>query len=142
MSASRPDSFGQAVSAFMSKGEPRSFKCLEVLGFIIRRSCGPATIQYADPFKRQGSHSRLVRGAFRSLLIIIQASPVGLIDRLCSPLNKGLAQEGWALSSPVDPVFLAAAFSDRCDARVFLQCGRIRKAFALFTKGDQQPRSE
>jgi hypothetical protein len=31
MSASRPESFSQAVSAFMSKGEPRSFNVLKYL---------------------------------------------------------------------------------------------------------------
>jgi len=43
---------------------------------------------------------------------------------------------------PVDPVFLAAAFSNRRNAGVFLQLGRIGKAFALLTEGHQQAWSE
>ena len=42
----------------------------------------------------------------------------------------------------MDPGFLAAAFGDRRDPGIFLQCGGGGIAFALFAEGDEEAGSE
>ena len=55
-----------------------------------------------------------------SLLSIIEAGPVRLVNGLCRPLDKGLPQEGRTLPAPVYPVLVATALGDRRDTGVSL----------------------
>jgi len=84
------------------------------------------------------SDSGLVGAAFIALLATVSAGPERLVDRLSGPLDKGLSQEGRALPSPMDPMFLTAPLGHRRNTSVLLQCCRAGITLALFTEGNQQ----
>lgn len=96
---------------------------LQVSGFVIGCPGLPTTVQDAYPFERQGTQCRLMFRSSGTLLPIVGGSPEGARNGQSSPLDKGLTQEFRALPSPMDPVPLAAAFSDRGNAGEFLKIG-------------------
>ena len=115
-----------------------AFERLEIDGFIVRGAILPAPIEDADPFEGQGAHGRLMRLALVALLLVIDLRPEGMPRRFRRPLHERLAQERRALEAPVHPGFLATAFRDRGDTRIFLEfCGR-GVAFPLFAKRHQE----
>src|SRR5712691_2373785 len=65
-----------------------------------------------------------------------------MADRFRGPLHEGVAEESRTLEAPVDPGLLAAPFCHRRDARALLACSGGRRAFTLFTAGDEAAGSE
>jgi hypothetical protein len=72
------------------------------------------------------------------LLLIIDLCPEGMPCGFRRPLDKRLSQELWTLEAPVDPGLLAAAFRDRRNARLFLECVGGGKAVPLCAEGDEE----
>src|SRR5215831_13538634 len=115
---------------------------LEIGGLIVRGAILPTAIENADPFEGQGAHGCLVCFALVALLLVIDLGPEGMPDRFRRPLYKRLSQECRTLQPPVDPGFLATAFRDRRNPRIFLEfCGR-GIAFALFAKSHEETRGK
>jgi hypothetical protein len=115
---------------------------LEIGGLVIRGSVLPTPIEDADPFERQGPYGSLMGFALVALLLVVDLCPEGRPARFCCPLHERLSEELWTLEAPVYPGLLAAAFGDRGDARLFLQCGGGGRACALFAKGDEEAGGE
>ena len=115
-----------------------AFERLEIDGFIVRGALLPTPIEDADPFEGQGAHGRLVRLALVALLLVIDLCPEGMPDGFRGPLHERLSQERRTLEAPVHPGFLATAFRDRCDARIFLEFLGGGEAFPLFAEGDEE----
>ena len=61
--------------------------------------------------------------------------PEGAWDGECGPFDEALTQEGRAAPAPVNPVGVATALGDGCDAGVALQIAGIGVALALFAEG-------
>ena len=126
----------------MKQGCIAAFERLQIDGFLVRGALLPTPIKDADPFEGQGAHGSLVRLALVALLLVVDLGPEGMPDRFRGPFHERLSQERRTLQAPVDPGFLATAFRDRCDARVFLEfCGR-GVAFPLFAKGHEEARGK
>ena len=119
-----------------------AFERLEIDGFIVRRTLLPTPIEDADPFEGQGAHGRLVRLALVALLLVIDLRPEGMPRGFRRPLHERLAQERRTLEAPVDPGFLATAFRDRRDTRIFLEFLGRGVAFPLFAKGHEEARGK
>src|ERR671924_281733 len=79
-----------------------------------------------------------MRLALVPLLLVIDLCPEGMPDRFRRPLHERLSQELRTLEAPVHPGFLATAFRDRRDARVFLEFLGRGVAFPLFAKGHEE----
>ena len=80
--------------------------------------------------------------ALVALLLGVHLGPEGMPDRLRRPCDERLPEELWTLEAPVSPGLLAAPFGHRRDPGLFLEVGGGGIAFALFAKGDEQPRGE
>ena len=80
--------------------------------------------------------------ALVALLLVVHLGPEGMPDRLRRPCDERLPEELWTLEAPVYPGLLAAPFGHRRDPGLFLEVGGGGIAFALFAKGDEQPRGE
>ena len=80
--------------------------------------------------------------ALVALLLVVDLGPEGMPDRFGGPLHARLSKELWTLEAPVHPGLLPAAFGDRCNARIFLQCGGRGIASPLFAKGDEEAGGE
>src|SRR6266705_4731763 len=115
---------------------------LEIGGLIVRGAILPTAIENADPFEGQGAHGRLVCLALVALLLVIDLGPEGMPDRFRSPFHECLSEERRTLQAPVDPGFLATAFRDRRDARVFLEFRGRGVALPLFAKGHEETRGK
>jgi hypothetical protein len=122
----------------MQEWRVAAFERLEIDGFILWGALLPTPLEDADPFEGQGSHGRLVCLAFSALRLLIDLCPEGMPGGFRSPLDKRLSQELWTLEAPVDPGLLAAAFRDRRDARIFLECVGGGQAFPWFAEGDEE----
>jgi hypothetical protein len=109
---------------------------------IVREALWPTAIEDTDPCEGQGSHRRLVRFALVALLLVIDLCPAGMPDRFRGPCHERLSEERRTLQAPVPPGFLATAFRDRCDARLFLECRGGGEAFSLFTEGHEEARGK
>ena len=105
---------------------------------IIRGALLPTPKKNADPLERQRAHGDLVGLALITLLLVIDLRPEGMPDGFSGPLYKRLSQELRALEAPVHLRFLAAAFRDRRDARVFLEFLGRGVALPLFAKGHEK----
>src|SRR6266545_851401 len=114
----------------------------EIDGLLVWGALLPTPVEDADPFECQRAHGGLVCFPGIALLLVIDLRPEGMADRFRGPLHEGLTEERRTLKAPVDPAFLAAPFCDRCNPRELLEFGSGRIAFALFAKGDEEPRSE
>ena len=95
-----------------------------------------------DPFEGQGAHGHLVRLALVALLLVVALGPEGMPDRFRGRFHEFLSEERRTLQAPVDPGFLATAFRDRRDARVFLEFRGRGVAFSLFAKGHEEARGK
>jgi hypothetical protein len=102
----------------------------------------PTPREEAEPCERQGPYGRLMGVALVTLLWVIELCPEGMPDRFRRPRHKRVAEELGTLEAPVDPRLLPAAFGDRGNPRLFLQCGRGGRACAWFAKGDEQAGGE
>src|SRR5713101_9982625 len=111
---------------------------LERGGLIVRRAILPTARENADPCEGQGAHGRLVCLALVALLLVIDLCPEGMPDRFRGPFHERLAEERRTLPTPVHPGFLATAFRDRCDARIFLAFLGGGEAFPLFAEGHEE----
>jgi hypothetical protein len=119
-----------------------AFERLEIDRFIIRCASLPTPIEDANPFEGQGPHSGLMCLALLTLLLVIDLCPEGMPDRFRRPLHERLSQELRTLEAPMHPGFLAAAFRDRRDARIFLEFLGRSVAFSLFAKGHEEAGSK
>src|SRR5206468_8415757 len=108
-----------------------TMECLELGRLIVWAAFLPTAIEDTDPCEGQGSHSRLVRFALVALLLVIDLCPEGMPDRFRGPCHERLSEERRTLQTPVHPGFLATAFRDRCDARLFLAIRGGGEAFPL-----------
>jgi hypothetical protein len=115
-----------------------AFERLEIDGFIVRGALLPTPGEDTDPCEGQGTHSRLMRLALGALLLVIALRPEGMPRGFRRPLPECLAQERWALEAPVPPRFLATAFRDGGDPRLFLEFCSRGVAFPLFAKRHQE----
>jgi hypothetical protein len=113
-------------------------KGLEIDGLIVRRALLPAPIEDAEPFERQGPYGGLMGFALVALLLGVNLRPERMPARLRSPFNERLPEELWTLETPVHPGLLAAPFSHRRNAGIFLEFGGGGIACALFAEGDEQ----
>ena len=111
---------------------------MEIGRLIIQGAVLPTAIEDTDPFEGQGARSRLVRFALVALLLVIDLCPEGMPDRSRSPFHERLAEERRTLQAPVHPGFLATAFRDWCDARIFLECLGGGEAFPLCAEGHEE----
>ena len=112
-------------------------ECLERGGLMVRGALLPTAIENADPFEGQ-AHSSLVCLALVTLLLVIDLCPEGMPERFRGPCHERLSEERRTLPTPVPPGFLATAFRDRCDARIFLACLGGGEAFPLFAEGHEE----
>ena len=80
--------------------------------------------------------------ALVTLLLVIDLCPEGMPERFCGPFHERLSEERRTLPAPVDPGFLATAFCDRCDARIFLEFLGGGEAFPLFAEGYEEARGK
>ena len=80
-----------------------------------------------------------MRASFVALLAIVGGGPEGMRNGGARPFDKGLADEGGALQTPVDPVLVATALGDRSDAGVALNLGGALIALTLFTESAVLP---
>jgi hypothetical protein len=117
-------------------------ECLEIGRLLVWEAVLPTAVEDADPFEGQGAHRRLVRFPLVALLLVIDLCPEGMPDRFCGPFHERLAEERRTLQAPVDPGFLATAFRDRCDARIFLEFRGGGEAFPLFAEGHEEARGQ
>ena len=115
---------------------------LEIGRLIVREALLPTAIEDTDPFESQGAYSRLVRFALVALLLVRDLGPEGMPDRFRGPFHEHLSEECRTLQAPVDPGFLATAFRDRRNARVFLAFIGGGEAFSLFAEGDEEAGSK
>jgi len=95
-----------------------------------------------DPLEGESSKRGLMGAAAFAVALVEGFGPEGARDGLAYPLDEGLALEGGAGETPVDPALVAAALGDRGDTDVLLQGGSVWKPLASFTEGDEQARSE
>ena len=114
----------------------------QVARFVVGRAVEPAAMENPDPHEGQSAQSGLVTHAAGATALVESLGPVRAWNGLPDPLDEGLAQEGGARVTPVDPGLLAAAFGYRRDSCVLLKRGSVRKAFAPLSEGDEQPRCE
>ena len=98
----------------------------------------PTALEDADRFEGQGAHRRLVRFPLVALLLVIDLCPKGMPDGFCGPFHERLSEERRTLPTPVHPGFLATAFRDRCDARLFLEFLGGGEAFSLCAEGHEE----
>jgi hypothetical protein len=115
---------------------------LEIGRLIVREALLPTAIEDTDPCEGQGSHRHLVRFALVALLLVIDLCPEGMPDRFRGPCHERLSEERRTLPAPVHPGFLATAFRDRCDARLFLEFRGGGEAFSLCTEGHEEARGK
>src|SRR3989442_11325046 len=115
---------------------------IEIDGFIVRGAILPTPKEHAEPLERQRAYGSLMCFALIPLLLGIDPCPEGMADRFRGPLHEGVAEEGRTLEAPVDSGLLAAPFCRRRDARALLACSGGRRAFTLFTAGDEAAGSE
>ena len=113
-------------------------ECLERGRLIVWEVILPTAIEEADPCEGQGSHSSLVRFALVALLLRIDLGPEGMPDRCRGPCHERLSEERRTLPTPVHPGFLATAFRDRGDARIFLAFLGGGEAFPLCAEGHEE----
>jgi hypothetical protein len=111
---------------------------LEIGRLIVREALVPTAIEDTDPLKGQGAPSRLVRFPLVALLLGIDLGPEGMPDRFRSPFHERLAEERRTLQTPVHPGFLATAFRDRCETRIFLEVLGGGEAFPLCAEGHEE----
>ncbi len=111
---------------------------LEIGGLIVWGAILPTAIENADPLECQGPYGGLVRFALVTLLLVIDLCPEGMPDRFRCPFHERLSEERRTLPTPVHPGFLATAFRDRCDARIFLEFLGGGEAFPLFAEGHEE----
>jgi len=76
---------------WVEKWRSTAFKRIQVGCLVVWGPGLPVTVEDTDPFERQGAYSRLIGTAFIALLSIVGASPERLVNRLSSPLDKGLS---------------------------------------------------
>jgi hypothetical protein len=117
-------------------------ECLEIGRLIVREALLPTAIEDTDPFEGQGADSRLVRFALVALLLVIDVCPERMPDRFCGPFHERLSEERRTLYTPVPPGFLATAFRDGCEARIFLEFLGRGDAFPLFAEGHEEARGK
>ena len=115
-----------------------AFERLKIHGFLVWHARLPTPREDANPCEGQVAHGCLVRLALITLLLVIDLRPKGMPGGFSRPLHKRLPQERRTLEAPVDPRFLATAFRDRRDARIFLEFLGRRIAVPLFAKGHEE----
>jgi hypothetical protein len=78
-------------------------KSHQVAGFIVRFSLDPASMEDADPLEGESSKGGLMGAAALAVALVEGFGPEGAWDGLAYPLDEGLALEGGAGETPVDP---------------------------------------
>ena len=80
--------------------------------------------------------------ALVALLLGVHLGPEGMPNGLRRPCDERLPEKLWTLEAPVYPGLRAAPFGHRHDPGLCLEVGGGGRAFALFAKGDEQPRGK
>src|SRR5215510_1152021 len=96
---------------------------LEIDGRIVWRALLPAPREEAEPCEGPCSYGGLMGLALVALLLGGHLGPEGVPDRLRRPCDTRLPEALGTLEAPVHPRLLAAAFGDRRDPGILLECG-------------------
>lgn len=117
-------------------------KSHEVAGFIVRFALDPAAMEDADPLEGESAKRGLMGTATLAVALVEGFGPEGARDGLADPLDEGLALEGRAVETPVDPALVATTLGNGRDADVLLEACCVGESLASFTEGNEQARSQ
>lgn|GEM_PF-2485813 len=107
---------------------------------VITGALGPHAMNNAEPFVGERPHGGVVAQSFGSLLLVVGAGPVAVLDGFAGPLVDALLDEKGAgpaaQGERVGPV--AGAVEHRCDAAETEDGSGGGKAFPVGAEGGQQ----